>query len=123
MFNVIKSQPMIRERVVFRDGRRKLVVRLNLYVDDLIESYDRAQAKLEYAEKMFKKDASELHAREYGEAAVALVQAVFGAEPAAAIFTFYNGRHIQMLADVYPFIQKKILPKLRNPFTRLRLGR
>ena len=123
MRTIIKSKPMIRQEVVFRDGRKRMKIRLNLYVDDILGAYLKAQERLEAAENLFMVDGSETTSTEYGEAAVALMQAVFGDACAAAIIKFYEGKYIQMLADVYPFIQEKILPQLQDPFKQVRAER
>lgn len=119
----IQVNPIIDEQFIFRDGKRKLKIRMHAYVDDIILRYEKAQKELEAAEKLFKADASDLAAEAYGKAAVALIQAVFGEEAAAAMFKFYDGRMIQLLHDIYPAIQEKILPHLSDPFANVRKKR
>lgn len=123
MRTIIKSNPMIRHTVVFRNGKKRMKIKLNLYVDDILFAYHKAQQRLEMAEKAFSENSLEADATEYGEAAVALMQAVFGEECAAAIIKFYEGRYIHMLAEVYPVIQQKILPQLQDPFKQVRAER
>ena len=123
MRNIIRSKPLINEKVTFRIGKKKMKIHVMAYVDDIIDAYDKAQERLSKAENLLKADASMANTVEYGAAAAGLMQVVFGDECAAAIIKCYEGRHIQMLADVYPFIQKKILPKLNDPFGKVRIER
>ena len=119
MKSVIKVKPLIRKNVVFRNGRKRMKIKLNLYVDDILQSYDKAQQRLVEAEKAIRTAGTQESSIEYGRAATDLLQTVFGIECTAAIIKFYEGRYIQMLADVYPFIQKEILPHLNDPFAQV----
>ena len=117
----IRVDPLINEKLtlVYREGlfrRKKLVIRVIGRVDDMVDAYNRAQKQLQDAENMVHKDASELNQKKYGDAVLALFRVCFGNEGTEKIVAFFEGRYIEMLAELYPFIEQKILPKLNNPY-------
>ena len=117
----INVNPLINEKLVltYNEGffrRKKLILRVIGRVDDMVNAYNRAQKQLQDAENMVRKDATELNQQKYGEAVLALFNVCFGAEGTEKIVDFFEGRYIEMLAELYPFIEEKILPKLNNPY-------
>lgn len=48
-----------------------------------------------------------------GQAMTDIMEAVFGAEGAAEIINFYDGRYVEMCQEVVPFITKVVLPQVR----------
>ena len=117
----INVSPLINEKLTlkYKTGLfsgKKLTIRVIGRVDDMVAAYDKAQKMLQNAEDLVKKDASELNTQRYGNAVMALFTVCFGEEGAQKIVEFFEGRYIEMLAEVYPFIQEKILPKLNNPY-------
>lgn len=119
-FTSIKVSPLIKETVVFKNGKKRLKIKFAIFAEDIIEEYTKNQEKLEKAEKLFKDTGKLKYSQDYGNAAVALIQTIFGEQNADEIFKFYGGRYIQMLADIYPFIESKILPKLQSPFKNIK---
>lgn len=117
----INVDPLINEKLVlvYREGffrRKRLMIRVIGRVDDMVEAYNRAQKQLMDAENMVHKDAAELNQKRYGDAVLALFHVCFGVEGTEKIVEFFEGRYIEMLAELYPFIEQKILPKLQNPY-------
>lgn len=49
-----------------------------------------------------------------GNAVIAMIQAVFGAENTKIIYEFYGSRYNQILTEVMPFITDIVVPKVRE---------
>lgn len=49
-----------------------------------------------------------------GRASVDLIEAVFGSEDTKIILDFYNGRYVDMISEVAPFITTVVIPDLRR---------
>lgn len=112
----IKKQALINTRLVLREGLfKRKVVHVKHHVDDLIRGYDEAQKELEYAEKTLRENPSDMTSERFGEAVVKLLQVVFGPS-SDDILEWYEGRYIEMMADIYPFIQDEIVPKLQHTY-------
>ncbi|MDO4547668.1 MAG: hypothetical protein Q4D04_06215 [Clostridia bacterium] len=115
---MIHSQPMLKKTMRIRRGLKVLSVKVRLHVDDVAADYNKAQGRLADTEKLLQKNASEASMNEYGEAVINLFCVLFGEKDTERIIKFYEGRYIEMLADIYPWIQDNILPALRNPFQK-----
>lgn len=112
----VTKRALINTRLVLRDGfwKRK-VIHVKHHVDDLIRSYDAAQQELEYAEKTLRENPSDMTSERFGQAVVKLLQVVFGPS-SEEILEWYEGRYIEITADIYPFIQDEIVPKLQSAY-------
>lgn len=49
-----------------------------------------------------------------GNAVIAMIEAVFGAENTKIIYEFYGSRYNQILTEVMPFITEIVIPKARE---------
>jgi hypothetical protein len=80
-----------------------LVVEVDINTDEMGAAAKRAWDALGIATVTLQKGDSEGAREEYGQALVALFGVIFGAENAAKILEFYEGREGEMLVDLEPF--------------------
>lgn len=120
MRKTIKCRPLIHDKVVFKVGKKKLVIALDLCVDDIIKNYENAQDRLVKAESMLTASASEANCVEYGEAVIGIIETIFGKDVTKNIIELYDGKYIQLLADFFPYVRDRVLPILNDPFEKVR---
>lgn len=97
------------------DGTPALEVTVEINVDTLGNKINKAYEIVGRVQNDLKKDPhSEKLLEEYGNAVIALFEAIFGESNAEAILNFYEGNETEMLLDIFPFINDVILPKVRE---------
>lgn len=103
------------EELQIEDEGKVLNLSVDLNVDDVIGRYTAAGRALVDAEQKLKtadKGNMEELMLTLGEAVTTLFRVVFGDDQAAQIIDFYNGRHMEMLADIAPFINDVVAPRM-----------
>ena len=71
------------------------------------------QRLLAMAEKARGKENEEELVAKLGQTVIDFFEAIFGEEDTKTILEFYEGNYIEMVLEVVPFIQEKILPVSR----------
>lgn len=95
------------------DGSVALAVDVDINVDDMGGRIAAAQDVLAMAKELVQKEPKSEKAQEaFGTAVMALFAVIFGQENTISILEFYDGRYIEMLADVFPFIKDVIMPEV-----------
>lgn len=110
----IKRNHIIEELQIEDEGK-VLNLSVDLNVDDVIGRYTAAGRALVDAEQKLKtadKGNMEELMLTLGEAVTTLFRVVFGDDQAAQIIDFYNGRYMEMLADIAPFINDVVAPRM-----------
>lgn len=103
------------EELQIEDEGKILNLSVDLNVDDVIGRYTAAGRALVDAEQKLKtadKGNMEELMLTLGEAVTTLFRVVFGDDQAAQIIDFYNGRYMEMLADIAPFINDVVAPRM-----------
>lgn len=97
------------------DGTVAETIVVDINVDQIGSRVNKAYELVGIAQNTFKKDPHDPKlAEEFGNAVLALFQAIFGDENAERIVTFYEGNETEMLLDLFPFINEVIMPKVRD---------
>ena len=97
------------------DGTVAETIVVDINVDQIGSRVNKAYELLGIAQNTLKKDPHDPKlAEEFGNAVLALFQAIFGAENAEKIVVFYEGNETEMLLDLFPFINDVIMPKVRD---------
>ena len=52
--------------------------------------------------------------KSYGEAVIELLKLVFGEENTAEILEYFEGRYIELSAEVFPFIIEVVVPQIKK---------
>lgn len=103
------------EELQIEDEGQTLTIKVDLNVDDVIGRYNAAGRELVEAEQKLrnaKTEDMESTMVTLGEAVTTLFRVVFGDDQAAQIIDFYNGRYMEMLADIAPFLNDVVAPRM-----------
>jgi hypothetical protein len=98
-------------QICYPDGTPAFVLPVDLDMDVLGGKVREAIATVGQAQERLKKDPQDAEA--FGTALVALFNVLFGEEGTAKLLSFYENNYLEMLIDVYPFIQSEIIPKVQ----------
>jgi hypothetical protein len=112
----IKRKSKIKERLELCDesGAVVLPIDVEINVDDIAKIAN-AQQTLFMAKELIKKEPQNEKAQEaFGTAVLAVFAVLFGKENTEKILAFYEGRYIEMLKDIMPFIENALLPKVKE---------
>lgn len=123
MSYVIKKAAHVQDEVKIQDGEKELTVSVNIYVDQVMGSFEKYRRQIGAAQKNIQditksdKVPEDKVAEAYaalGEAVVAFFSLLFGEEQTQKILDFYDGRSASMLADFIPYITEKIVPEVQK---------
>lgn len=115
----IKKSRRITEDVEFSSGDERLLLHVDIDLGRMARKISLAQVTLANARRAAQsQDPEDL--KEYGEAAIALLQLVFGDENTEKILEFYEDDYIQLVFDVMPFIYEVIIPEVSRESKRKR---
>lgn len=119
----IQKSPHVREEVTVEDDGRELTISVDIDVNQIMLRYTGAVQKIREAEDELNKlrNGGEISPDSLGDAYAALGKAVmnlfvllFGEVQTEKIMDFYEGAHMEMLADFVPFLQDVVTPKIRD---------
>lgn len=97
------------------DGTVAETIAVDLNVDEVANRVNKAYEMLAMAQNKLQKNTnSEQLLEAYGNAVIAVFNVIFGADGASKIIAFYEGKHTEMLLDLFPFINNEIMPKIRE---------
>lgn len=105
--------------LINENGEIVKTIHVELDADDMIAKINRkysalckAQAETVEIQRNFEQqEVMETALEKLGNAVISLFQGVFGVEDAEIIVQFYNGRYIEMVKEVVPFISQVVIPR------------
>lgn len=103
MYQVTKTTQRVQDVLRIDDNSTMVDIPVDIYVDDVIRDYVRVTDQL----KTIGADPEKL-----GTAVIEMMRLVFGADGAQRILDLYQGRYMDMIGDIYPFIKDAVEPKL-----------
>ena len=122
MYQVKRSR--IIEQLEIDDNGKKVTLDVDISADAILREYTKAQYAIAQANKAAQdaKDSKDMQAAEeaLGEAILALFKVVFGAEQTEQILQIYDGKTIEMLGDIAPFIADVIAPRVQEAQQRIK---
>ena len=114
MYKITRNH--IYEELCFEDGDKTLNLNVDINVDSILSAYTKAQYAIAKASKDAKEAANEKDVDKaqdaIGNAILGLFTIVFGEDQTKQITEFYDGRTLEMLGDVIPFITDVVEPKI-----------
>lgn len=110
---IIKKNNLIKEKLIIKNGLKRLKINVVIHIDDIIRDYDKMQKELVEAETAIKESPTEINKEKYGKAVIDLLTVVFGEKDTCKLLKFYENRYIELLLDIFPFLQNNIVPKLQ----------
>lgn len=106
------------EDLEIEDNGKTLILNVDINVDTMLRSYNKAQIKIAQASMDAKKaaDDNDLAKAEeaMGDAVLGLFEIIFGEEQTQKIIEFYDNKALEMLGDIAPFISEVIAPKFQE---------
>lgn len=121
MYQVKRSR--IIEQLEIDDNGKKVTLDVDISVDAILREYTKAQYAIAQAQQAAQKakNDKDLQAAEeaMGNAIISLFKVVFGAEQTDQILQIYDGKTIEMLGDIAPFIADVIAPRVQEAQQRI----
>lgn len=97
----------------------ELVLHVDLSVDQILQRYLQAAEAFAKARNNANKGLTEERVENLGEAILNLFVVIFGQEQAQKLVDFYGESYTEMLADVVPFINEVVAPKINEAQQRI----
>lgn len=112
----IKKSNRITEDVEFlgENGEVELTVKLDIDIEKIAGDFRKAQIAVMNAEKAAKEKQTDELLEAYGKAIVEFIQLIFGDENTKKLIDYFNGRYIDMLCQISPFICDIVIPCLEK---------
>lgn len=101
------------------DNGKKLNLHVDLNVDSILRRYLAVAAELTRAQNDVSKGLTEERVEKLGTAILNVFGVIFGDEQTKKLVDFYDGAYTEMLADVAPFINDVVVPKVNEAQQRL----
>ena len=119
---IVKRSEKITETLQLQvnDGTKKnidITVDVDLIASEFVkrrEIFLSAQRKMIALQKAGRKDGFENTYIEYGEALIDFFAVVFGKENTLAIADFFDDSYIEMMIQLFPFINERIVPAIKR---------
>lgn len=102
----------ITEDLQVEDNGKTLDLHVDLSVDGIVKGYLAAAKDLTQAQADLRKGETEERYEALGRAIVELFNVIFGEEQTVQLVNFYGDGYTEMLADVIPFINEIVVPKI-----------
>jgi hypothetical protein len=108
------------EDLQLKDGDKELVLHVDLSVDRILQQYTKAMRTLMEAQKAIREsDMSDEKVAALGAAILGVFEVIFGRAQAEQMVDFYGEAYTEMLADVAPFINEVVAPKINEAQQRI----
>ena len=101
------------------DNGKKLQLHVDLNVDTILRRYLQVAGELAKAQQAVRKGMTEEKVEALGVAILNVFSVIFGDDQAKQLVDFYAGAYTEMLADVAPFINDVIAPKVSEAQQRI----
>lgn len=109
----------VTEELQVEDNGETLDLRVDLNVDAIMQRYVAAARSLAEAQKEIRKGTDEDRVQKLGAAIVELFGVIFGPDQTRRLVEFYGGAYTEMLADVAPFVNDVVAPKINEAQKRI----
>lgn len=101
------------------DNGKKLQLHVDLNVDTILRRYLQVAGELAKTQQAVRKGMTEEKVEALGVAILNVFSVIFGDDQAKQLVDFYDGAYTEMLADVAPFINDVIAPKVSEAQQRI----
>ena len=101
------------------DNGKKLTLHVDLNVDTILRRYLKAAGDLAQAQQAARTGPTEDRIEALGVTILNLFSVIFGDDQAKQLIDFYDGAYTEMLADVTPFINDVVAPKVSEAQQRI----
>ena len=101
------------------DNGKELILHVDINVDAVMQRYAAAAKALTEAQQATKAGLTEERVQKLGEAILGVFSVIFGEAQTQKLVEFYDGAYTEMLADVAPFINDVVAPKINEAQQRI----
>ena len=117
MYQIVRNHVV--EELKVTDNDKELVLHVDLNVDQILRQYAAASKSLADAQKAMQSGITEEKIEALGSAILGVFEVIFGPEQAAKLVDFYGESYTEMLADVAPFVNEVVAPKINEAQQRI----
>ena len=107
------------EDLQIEDNGKTLDLHVDLSIDQILRRYLQAAETFTKARNNAQKGLTEERVEKLGEAILGLFGVIFGEAQTAQIVEFYGESYTEMLADIVPFINDVVMPKINEAQQRV----
>lgn len=119
MYQITRNHVVEDLKVTDAGTGEELVLHVDLSVDQILQRYMQATEAFTKARNNANKGLTEERVEKLGEAILNLFVVIFGQEQAQKLVDFYGESYTEMLADVVPFINEVVAPKINEAQQRI----
>ena len=119
MYQITRNHVVEDLKVTDAGTGEELVLHVDLSVDQVLQRYLQAAEAFAKARNNANKGLTEERVEKLGEAILNLFVVIFGQEQAQKLVDFYGESYTEMLADVVPFINEVVAPKINEAQQRI----
>jgi hypothetical protein len=119
MYQITRNHIVEDLKVTDAGTGEELVLHVDLSVDQILQRYLQAAEAFAKARNNANKGLTEERVEKLGEAILNLFVVIFGQEQAQKLVDFYGESYTEMLADVVPFINDVVAPKINEAQQRI----
>jgi hypothetical protein len=119
MYQITRNHIVEDLKVTDTGTGEELVLHVDLSVDQVMQRYIQAAEAFAKARNNANKGLTEERVEKLGEAILNLFVVIFGQEQAQKLVDFYGESYTEMLADVVPFINDVVAPKINEAQQRI----
>jgi hypothetical protein len=119
MYQITRNHIVEDLKVTDTGTGEELVLHVDLSVDQVMQRYIQAAEAFAKARNNANKGLTEERVEKLGEAILNLFVVIFGQEQAQKLVDFYGESYTEMLADVVPFINEVVAPKINEAQQRI----
>lgn len=119
MYQITRNRIVEDLKVTDAGTGEELVLHVDLSVDQIMQRYLQAAEAFTKARNNANKGLTEERVEKLGEAILNLFVVIFGQEQAQKLVDFYGESYTEMLADVVPFINDVVAPKINEAQQRI----
>ena len=117
MYEVVRNHVV--EDLKVTDNDRELVLHVDINVDQILQRYAAAAKALTEAQQATQKGITEERVEALGKAIIGVFEVIFGTEQTEKLVDFYGESYTEMLADVAPFVNDVVAPKINEAQQRI----
>ena len=117
MYQIIRNHVV--EDLELEDNGKKLVLHVYMNVDKILGRYLQVAGELAQAQRAVRAAQTDEKVEALGAAILNVFSVIFGDAQAKQLVDFYDGAYMEMLADVTPFINDVVAPKVNEAQQRI----
>jgi hypothetical protein len=117
MYQIVRNHVV--EDLELEDNGKKLVLHVDMNVDKILGRYLQVAGELAQAQRAVRSEQTDEKVEALGAAILNVFSVIFGDAQAKQLVDFYDGAYMEMLADVTPFINDVVAPKVNEAQQRI----